>query len=221
MKDINRLKKLPLWEMTTDEELSLIEKNIQILNYKKGDFILDKSEGCFGIILVKNGSLRVHILSEDGRDITLYRIKSGDICMLSSSCLLDAITFDIHLEVEENTEILNIPSNIFKRITEENIYVKAYMYEEIAARFSDVMWIMQQILFMGVDKRLAIFLIEESYSLNSDKIKITHEQIAKYIGSAREVVSRMLKYFEQEEIVSLSRGSIEILNKDELIKISK
>lgn len=217
----NNLSNLPLWEIITEEEKELIEKNLQSINYKKGDFILDKSEGCFGIILVKKGSLRIHILSEDGRDITLYRIKSGNMCMLSSSCLVDAITFDVHIEVEERTEIYNIPSNIFKKITEENIYVKAYMYEEIASRFSDVMWIMQQILFMAVDKRLAIFLIEESKSLKSNKIKITHEQIAKYIGSAREVVSRMLKYFEQEEIVSLSRGSIEILNKDELIKIAE
>ena len=95
------------------------------------------------------------------------------------------------------------------------------MYEGIAARFSDVMWIMQQILFVGIDKRIAVFLIKESEELGKDKIKITHEQLAKYIGSAREVVSRMLKYFEQEGIVSLGRGSVEILDKDKLIKIAK
>ena len=221
MKDINRLKKLPLWELLTDEERELIEKNIHNPSFKQGELITKKSESCFGIILVKKGSLRVHIISEDGREVTLYRIKEGEMCTLSSSCVLDAITFEVHIEAEENTEIINVPSNIFKRIIEENIYVKAFMYEGIAARFSDVMWIMQQILFAGIDNRIAVFLIKESEEIGKDKIKITHEQLAKYIGSAREVVSRMLKYFEQEGFVSLGRGSIEIVDKNELVKIAR
>lgn len=221
MKDINKLKKLPLWELLTDEEKELIEKNIHNTTFKKGELIPKKSESCFGIILVKKGSLRVHIISEDGREVTLYRIKEGEMCTLSSSCVLDAITFEVHIEAEENTEIINVPSNIFKRIMEENIYVKAFMYEGIAARFSDVMWIMQQILFAGIDNRIAVFLIKESEEIGKDKIKITHEQLAKYIGSAREVVSRMLKYFEQEGFVSLGRGSIEIVDKNELVKIAR
>lgn len=221
MRDINRLKKLPLWDLLSEEEKILVESNLHNTSFKKGELIPKKSESCFGIIFVKKGSLRVHIISEDGRDVTLYRIKEGEMCMLSSSCVLDAITFEVHIEAEKNTEIINIPSNIFKRIMEENIYVKAFMYEGIAARFSDVMWIMQQILFAGIDNRIAVFLIKESEEIGKDKIKITHEQLAKYIGSAREVVSRMLKYFEQEGFVSLGRGSIEILKKGELINIAK
>lgn len=221
MKDINRLKKLPLWDLLSEEEKILVESNLYNVSFKKGELIPKKSESCFGIIFVKKGSLRVHIISEDGRDVTLYRIREGEMCTLSSSCVLDAITFEVHIEAEENTEIINVPSNIFKRIMEENIYVKAFMYEGIAARFSDVMWIMQQILFAGIDKRIAVFLIKESEEIGKDKIKITHEQLAKYIGSAREVVSRMLKYFEQEGFVSLGRGSIEIVDKNELVKIAR
>lgn len=221
MKDINRLKKLPLWDLLSEEEKILVESNLYNVSFKKGELIPKKSESCFGIILVKKGSLRVHIISEDGREVTLYRIKEGEMCTLSSSCVLDAITFEVHIEAEENTEIINVPSNIFKRIIEENIYVKAFMYEGIAARFSDVMWIMQQILFAGIDKRIAVFLIKESEEIGKDKIKITHEQLAKYIGSAREVVSRMLKYFEQEGFVFLDRGSIEIVDKNELVKIAR
>ena len=221
MKDVNRLKKLPLWNLLREEEKILVESNLYNVSFKKGELIPKKSESCFGIIFVKKGSLRVHIISEDGRDVTLYRIRDGEMCTLSSSCVLDAITFEVHIEAEENTEIINVPSNIFKRIMEENIYVKAFMYEGIAARFSDVMWIMQQILFAGIDKRIAVFLIKESEEIGKDKIKITHEQLAKYIGSAREVVSRMLKYFEQEGFVSLGRGSIEIVDKNELVKITR
>lgn len=221
MKDINRLKKLPLWDLLSKEEKILVESNLHNTSFKKGELIPKKSESCFGIILVKKGSLRVHIISEDGREVTLYRIKEGEMCTLSSSCVLDAVTFEVHIEAKKNTEIINVPSNIFKKIMEENIYVKAFMYEGIASRFSDVMWIMQQILFAGIDKRIAVFLIKESEEIGKDSIKITHEQLAKYIGSAREVVSRMLKYFEQEGFVSLGRGSIEILKKDELINIAK
>ena len=221
MRDVNRLKNLPLWDLLSNEEKILVESNLYNVSFKKGELIPKKSESCFGIIFVNKGSLRVHIISEDGRDVTLYRIREGEMCTLSSSCVLDAITFEVHIEAEENTGIINVPSNIFKKIMEDNIYVKAFMYEGIAARFSDVMWIMQQILFVGIDKRIAVFLIKESEELGKDKIKITHEQLAKYIGSAREVVSRMLKYFEQEGIVSLGRGSVEILDKDKLIKIAK
>lgn len=221
MKDINRLKKLPLWDLLSEEEKILVESNLYSVSFKKGELIPKKSESCFGIILVKKGSLRVHIISEDGREVTLYRIKEGEMCTLSSSCVLDAITFEVYIEAEENTEIINVPSNIFKRIMEGNIYVKAFMYEGIAARFSDVMWIMQQILFAGIDKRIAVFLIKESEEIGKDKIKITHEQLAKYIGSAREVISRMLKYFEQEGFVFLGRGSIEIVDKNELVKIAR
>lgn len=221
MRDVNRLKNLPLWDLLSNEEKILVESNLYNVSFKKGELIPKKPESCFGIIFVNKGSLRVHIISEDGRDVTLYRIREGEMCTLSSSCVLDAITFEVHIEAEENTGIINVPSNIFKKIMEDNIYVKAFMYEGIAARFSDVMWIMQQILFVGIDKRIAVFLIKESEELGKDKIKITHEQLAKYIGSAREVVSRMLKYFEQEGIVSLGRGSVEILDKDKLIKIAK
>lgn len=86
-------------------------------------------------------------------------------------------------------------------------------------RFSDVMWAMQQILFMGVDKRLAIFLWDETAKTGSNSIKMTHEQIARYMGSAREVVSRMLKYFAGEGIVALSRGEIRVMDKEKLSKL--
>ena len=100
MKDINRLKKLPLWDLLSEEEKILVESNLYNVSFKKGELIPKKSESCFGIIFVKKGSLRVHIISEDGRDVTLYRIREGEMCTLSSSCVLDAITFEVHIEAE-------------------------------------------------------------------------------------------------------------------------
>ena len=159
------------------------------------------------------------MLSEEGRDVTLYRLFSGDICILSASCVLDAITFDVFIDAEEDTDVLLISSAAFHQIAEENIYVKCFGYELATTRFSDVMWAMQQILFMGVDKRLAIFLWDETAKTGSNSIKMTHEQIARYMGSAREVVSRMLKYFAGEGIVALSRGEIRVMDKEQLSKL--
>jgi len=150
--------------------------------------------------------LRTYILSEDGRDITLYRLGPDEICILSASCILENITFDVHIDAEKDCEVLLVKSSVFQQICNENIYAENFSYKSMIDRFSDVMWAMQQILFMSFDKRLTIFLLDEVARTGSNTIVMTHEQIAKYVGSAREVVSRMLKYFENEGYVNLSRG---------------
>jgi CRP/FNR family transcriptional regulator len=148
--------------------------------------------------MVKTGSIRIYMTSEDGREITLYRLYEGDTCLLSASCALSQITFDVSIDAVTDCEIMQIDAATFSRVFEENIYVENFAYKIITERFSDVMWAMQQILFMSFDKRLAIFLIDESSKTGSDEIKMTHEQISRLMGSAREVVSRMLKYFSSE-----------------------
>ena len=120
------------------------------------------------------------------------------------------------IDAEEDCEVLSIDARTFRNLSEKNVYVEAYIYKLTTMRFSDVMWAMQQILFMGIDKRLAIFLTDESSKNQSDKISLTHEQIARYMGTAREVVSRMLKYFSSEGIVELHRGGITIIDKKRL-----
>jgi len=156
------------------------------------------------------------MLSEEGKEITLYRLFQGDTCMLSASCVLKSITFDVFVDAEEDSECYIIGGNFFADIAERNIYVQNFALDAAVERFSDVMWIMQQILFMSFDRRLAIFLWDEMSKTGDNKIRLTHEQIAKYIGSAREVVSRMLKYFASEGIVEHSRGGIKIINKQKL-----
>jgi CRP/FNR family transcriptional regulator len=99
---------------------------------------------------------------------------------------------------------------------DENVYVENFFSKIIADRFSKTMWVMEQVLFMKFDKRLALFLIDESENLGSDVINLTHEQIARYTSSAREVVSRMLKYFEKENIIKTSRGKIKIIDRNKL-----
>ncbi len=210
------IKHFTFWENLSQSEKELLCDNTAVGNYPKGVILHGGNDDCLGIILLKKGQLRTYMLSDEGREITLYRLFPGDTCILSASCVLDAITFDVFVSAEEDSEILMINSSVFHQLAAQNIYVETFGYRLATTRFSDVMWAMQQILFMGIDKRLAIFLIDELAKNNGDIIKLTHEQTAKYMGTAREVVTRMLKYFANEKIVELSRGGIKVIDKKKL-----
>lgn len=213
-------KDLSFWDKLTQDEKDLICKNTYKVNYQKGKNIHGGTSNCVGVIFVKKGCLRAFMLSEEGREITLYRLYAGDTCTLSASCIIKAITFDVYIDAEEDTEAFLINSQVYNQIAEKNVYLENYALSVTVERFSDVMWTMQQILFMSMDKRLAIFLTDESAKTESDTIQLTHEQIAKYIGSAREVVSRMLKYFADEGIVSTGRNGIDIIDKKRLLQLA-
>lgn len=210
---------LPFWDkLSSNEEKILLDNAISAV-YKKGTPVHNADFQCIGMLLVKSGSLRVYILSEDGREITLYRVNRGEVCILSASCVLKSITFDVYIEAVTDSEVIKLHSSAVSLLMEDNIHVEAYAYRTATERFSDVMWAMQQILFMSFDKRLAIFLLDESSSLHTDEIKMTHEEIAKFMGSAREVVTRMLKYFSLEGYVELSRGTVKLTNKKGLMAL--
>lgn len=205
----------PFWDEISESDREFICQNSVAVTYPKKTNIHNGNE-CSGVIIVRSGCLRIYIMSEDGKDITLYRLHKGDMCMLSASCVLQSITFDVFADIEDESECYVINGSAFAQISERNPQIKIFALETAVSRFSDVMWIMQQILFMSMDKRLAIFLSDESVRTDSDTINLTHEQIARYIGSAREVVSRMLKYFASEGIVEVSRKGIKILDKSRL-----
>jgi len=209
----------PFWDEISDDDRDYICVNSYALSYPKNTTIHDGTS-CSGVIFVRRGCLRVYMMSEDGKDITLYRLHDGDMCMLSASCVLQTVTFDVLVDAEENSECYVISGNAFSCIAEHNPNIRIFALEKAVSRFSDVMWAMQQILFMSMDKRLAIFLLDESSRLGSDTISLTHEQIARYIGSAREVVSRMLKYFSNERVVEASRKGIKILDRKHLQKLA-
>ena len=205
----------PFWDRMSESDKATFVRSSQYIKFDKGTNIHNGSE-CTGIILVKSGSLRLYILSDEGKEITLYRIFPGEMCMLSASCVLNAITFDVFVDSEEDSECIVVGGcayeDLSKRMTEAHVFA----LETALSRFSDVMWVMQQILFMSMDKRLAIFLLDECSKNGTDTVLLTHEQIAKYRGSAREVVSRMLKYFSSEGLVEVSRGGIKLLDRKRL-----
>ena len=206
----------PFWESLSQHDKDTFLRSSMKFEYKRGRTIHD-GNNCTGVILVKTGSLRLYMLSDEGKEITLYRLFPGDTCILSASCVLHTITFDVFIDAEEDSECVVVGGCAYEGVWQKSNEVKIFTYETALSRFSDVMWVMQQILFMSMDKRLAIFLLDEISKTGSDTVKLTHEQIAKYMGSAREVVSRMLKYFTSEGLVSVSRsGGIKILDKKRL-----
>lgn len=204
------------WEKMSVSEQEAFLANSQLMKYPKSTCIHSGDQTCAGLLIVHSGMLRTYLLSEEGKEITLYRLGPGDMCILSASCMLSNITFDVHIDAEEDTELWLTSAPYFAKLSESNIYVECFSYKLAADRFSDVMWAMQQMLFMKMDRRLAIFLWDEMAKSDSESINYTHEQVAKYMGSAREVVTRMLKHFVEEGIVQLSRGGIKIIDKTKL-----
>ena len=207
--------KVTFWEKLTLEEQALILENSLKFKHKKGESIYNSVNGCTGIMIIKGGVLRTYIISNEGKEVTLYRFDKGDICALSASCVLSNITFDVHVDAEEDSEVILVRLNEMEDVY-KNIYVENFLLNEAIVRFSDVMWSMEQILFFKFDERLAMFLLDESSRNKDDKIILTHEQIAKHLGSAREVVSRMLKCFSKEGFIQLSRGEVNIIDKSSL-----
>lgn len=208
------------WDKLSEEQKKELCMQTFYAEYDKGQNIHGNTGRCTGAIFVKSGLLRVYMLSDEGKEITLYRLYPGDICMLSASCVLQTITFDVFVDAEVKSEVYIINSGAFAKLTEENVYVENFALKMATERFSEVMWAMQQILFMSFDRRLAVFLLDELAKEGGDTIRLTQEQIAKYMGSAREVVSRMLKYFSTEGLVEVSRGGVRVLNKALLKRIA-
>ena len=214
-------KTFPFWDKMSETDKETFINSSYELSFLKGTNIHNGNE-CTGVILIKSGSLRLYLLSEDGKDITLYRLFPGEMCILSASCVLSSITFDVFVDSEEDSECVVVGGCAYEDLSRRMPEAKIFALESAAASFSEIMWVMQQILFMSMDKRLAIFLLDEASKSGSDTIKLTHEQIAKYMGSAREVVSRMLKYFASEGLVSSSRSEgIRLINKPKLRALTR
>ena len=131
-----------------------------------------------------------------------------------------SIQFEITIEAEKDTELWMIPVDVYKQIMEESAPLANYTNEIMATRFSDVMWLIEQIMWKSLDKRVASFLLEESSIEGTHLLKITHEVIANHLGTHREVITRMLRYFQDEGLVKLSRGTVEIINEDKIEELT-
>ena len=207
---------LPIWDKLTAEQQQRIAEVVEYRKVKKGTHIHDSSAECLGLVMVRFGQLRAYILSEDGREITISRLFEYDVSLLSASCVMPDMQFNVMIEAEKDTEFWSIPACLFKNLVDESLAVANFSNSLISSNFSELMWLMEQIMWRSFDKRLAAFLLEEASIEGTDSLKITHEKIANHMGTAREVVTRMLRYFQSEGMVKLTRGTIEITDDKKL-----
>ena len=207
---------LPIWNKLTPAQQAHLSGVVELRRVKKGTHIHDSSAECLGLVMVKSGQLRAYILSEDGREITISRLFEYDTSLLSASCVMPDMQFNVMIEAEKDSEFWSIPACLFKNLMDDSLAVSNYARSLLSSNFSELMWLMEQIMWKSFDKRLASFLLEEAAIEGSSILKITHEKIANHLGTAREVVTRMLRYFQGEGMVKLTRGSIEITDEDKL-----
>ena len=206
----------PIWDQLRPEQQDKILNSLIFKSVTKGTVLHNGSMDCTGLLLIKSGQLRAYILSDEGREITIYRLFDRDLCLFSASCMLRSIQFEITIEAEKDSELWIIPPDVYQGIMAESAPVANYTNELMASRFSEVMWLMEQVMWKSLDKRLAAFLLDETSIEGTNSLKITHEVIANHLGPHREVITRMLRYFQSEGMVKLSRGMVTILDEAKL-----
>ena len=211
----------PIWNKLTADQQERLRSVTDLQKIKAGTVVHDGSPECKGMVLVKSGQLRAYLLSEEGREITICRFFEMDICLFSASCVMPNMMFDVFIEAEKDTEMWVIPACLYQNLMDESLPLSTYSRDLITNHFSEVMWLMEQIMWKSFDKRLAGFLIEESRIEETDALKITHEKIASHMGTAREVVTRMLRYFQSDGMVKLTRGTVELIDKKALEQLSE
>ena len=211
----------PVWDKLTPRQQEKIREVTEFQTFKSGTILHDGSPDCLGLLLVRSGQLRAYILSEEGREITICRFFEMDMCLFSASCVMPNMQFDIFIEAEKDSEIWIIPACLYQNLMEESLPVVNYAYALVTSHFSEVVWLMEQIMWKSFDKRLAQFLLEEAAVEGTDSLKITHEKIANHLGTAREVVTRMLRYFQGENMVRLTRGTVDLTDAPALRKLAE
>ncbi len=209
----------PIWQELPSPHQNRLLQGLREQTVKKGTILHNGDRECVGLFLIRSGQLRVYVLSEEGREITLYRLFERDICLLSASCMMRSLQFEVTVQAEKETNFWVIPTEVYQSLMRDSALIANYTNELMASRFSEVMWLMEQVMWKSLDKRVAEFLLQEVSIEGTYQLKITHEAIAHHLGSHREVITRMLRYFQRENVVKLSRGMVTILDESKLLAL--
>ena len=212
-----------LWEDNFPEFIKAGEAGInslmaaaKLVELSAGQQVFYPGAVCEQYLLVLKGCVRTQIISEGGREMLLYRVGSGDACVLTTSCLLSGDQYPAEGIAEGNVLAFAISSHAFYRCIEQSAFFREFVFKKFSARLSDVIGLLEDVTFSAIDTRLCKALLAEE----SEVITLTHQELATKLGSAREVVSRHLKRFEVYGWVSLNRGTVTILDKDALLQVA-
>jgi CRP/FNR family transcriptional regulator len=209
----------PIWDKLTPAQQERIRSTSILHSVKGGTMLHSGGPDCLGLLLVKSGQLRAYMLSDEGREVTISRFFEMDMCLFSASCVMKNMLFDVFIEAEKDSEVWVIPACLYQNLMDESLALANFSHNLITSHLSDVMWLMEQIMWKSFDKRLAKFLLEEMVLEGTPSLKITHERIANHLGTAREVVTRMLRYFQSEGMVRLTRGTVDITDEKKLQRL--
>lgn len=196
-----------------DEELmDRLTQTAMWRRYDAHEDVQNHDETCDGLMKVKQGRLRVYMQDDDGKEITLYRLYPGDSCVMTASCLLHQMNVDFLIEAEVETIVILLPTTYLSYVSQRYPALSEHLNELVRARFSELTWVIRQIVFSSMPARIAEFLISQYVSRETATLALTHEEIANDLGSAREVVSRILKYFQEEGLIDQARKRIRLLD---------
>ena len=212
-------KVFPFWPELTGEQQEEIIKSATANTCEKKTRLHFGGGECAGVQIVAAGRARVFITSPGGGDITLFRLLDGDVSILSAACMLNGMDIELDMEMETDCEIYTIPKKVYRKLYDESGAVKDYTMEMISEKFSDIMWLFNQFVFSNVASRIAGALLEHRAIEGGDELRLTHEDIAKDAGTAREVVTRILKQFQADGLVKLTRGRVTVIDAGKLGKI--
>lgn len=205
-----------LWpECSADVRLAL--DTAPRVNLAAGDFAFHSGASCSHYLLAIAGTLRVQLATASGREVTLYRVKAGDSCILTTSCLISGEHYPAEAVAESAVTALAIERRPFQQLLESSSGFRQLVFGNFSSRLADVIRRLEAVVFTPIDPRLAAMLLEagRSGSLQS----ITHQSIAVELGTAREVISRHLKKFELRGLIHLGRGNITIADEAGLIRL--
>lgn len=208
----------PILRQLDDELLMRLSQTAAWRRYDAHEAVQNNDETCDGLMKVKQGRLRIYMQDENGKEITLYRLYPGDSCVMTASCLLHHMNVDFLIEAEIETIVILLPTTYLGAVSQSYPALKDHLNELVRSRFSQLTWVIRQIVFSSMPSRIAEFLVEQYVIRESSVLSLTHEEIANDLGSAREVVSRILKYFQEEGLIDQSRKKIRLVDLENLKK---
>lgn len=194
------------------ESQKILEDGIYISTAPAGTMMFSEGSECKGYVMLLEGSVRVQKTSEDGREIVLYRVESGESCIMTTTCLISNDQYGAEGIAETDIKLATIPPRVFDQLLKHSNRFSRFVFEVYAKRMSMLMMLVEEVVFKKLDKRLAQLLLDRKH----DQFDVTHQDLATELGSVREVISRQLKVFERQGFLKLGRGAIHILDRNGL-----
>lgn len=213
------LSRLPFWQHLTPARQALTESQCRRVEYAAGQAVHSPGEECLGVLLLEKGDLRIFLSSPEGRQVTVDRLHAGQVCVLTAACMMQGVSFEVEVEAETPTTALLLPARVFAGLMAESVHAEAFLYRAATERFAAVLAGVEQLLFLTLEQRVASFLLDEAAREGGEVVRLTQEQLAQAIGSAREAVSRTLKKLERQGLVAVERGAVRLCDRPGLYRL--